>query len=229
MIKSILIFSLIFLYSCEDVSTRRRASSSSDRLSTDSSTYTDDRFNTVNNSNSDDTTNNGNSSTGTITTPSDVSSDCKLSNNGTSGFGYTNNLIGDFSICVSSGSNTTVYFQLKSGVQDAQVCFIPTTNSGNVITYIGGPVCQYVTDNSVKTFNIIKNRVGYTGSAMTGVLIMKNQQVAYPSPYAQTSGQVRYLNNVDAYYLCTQYREYYNISQYCQAFDSVGQYVYHQF
>lgn len=160
-------------------------------------------------------------------TPSDMPSDaahCSWSTNGISGYSGNHHHIGQYNVCQSSTSKEVVYIQISDPIEDAQVCVIPTTNSGSRSVYIGEPRCQMLSDNSkAYKFQLYKNRAGFTGYTTTGVMIMKDKAYFYPPPYYQ------YVLSPDAYVFCNQFLASYGDSSYCEAFKSVDQYLYVQF
>jgi hypothetical protein len=154
--------------------------------------------------------------------PSEISH-CSWSMDGTTGFAYTHEHIGAYTVCKSTSSDD-IYLQVKNPITDVQLCLFPTTNTGSNSSYIGEARCLMVSDNK-KIYKIItyKNRPGYTSSTLTGVMIMKDKAYFYPSPFYQ------WLLSPDAYVYCSQYLDQYNNSSYCSAFKSLNQYVYRQF
>lgn len=160
-------------------------------------------------------------------TPTDAESDtahCSWSKNGISGYSGNHHHIGQYNVCQSSTSKEIVYIQISDPIEDAQVCVIPTTNSGSRSVYIGEPRCQMLSDNSkAYKFQLYKNRAGFTGYTTTGVMIMKDKAYFYPPPYYQ------YVLSPDAYVFCNQFLASYADSSYCEAFKSVDQYLYVQF
>ena len=160
-------------------------------------------------------------------TPSNMPSDaahCSWSTNGISGYSGNHHHIGQYNVCQSSTSKEVIYIQISDPIEDAQVCVIPTTNSGSRSVYIGEPRCQMLSDNSkAYKFQLYKNRAGFTGYTTTGVMIMKDKAYFYPPPYYQ------YVLSPDAYVFCNQFLASYGDSSYCEAFKSVDQYLYVQF
>ena len=156
-------------------------------------------------------------------------SHCSWSTDGSSGFSFTHSYTGDYTLCRAQGSETVYYLQTKvPSSQSIPLCLIPTTHiqtpSGSKSVYIGEPRCVHNTDNT-KVYKIVlyKNRIYYTNYPITGVMIMKDELVEYPQPY------MGWYLNPDAYMFCIQYLANYGSDAFCDTFDSMGQYVYHEF
>ena len=146
------------------------------------------------------------------------------STDGSTGFDKTHNHVGAYSFCRDQATDTDVYIQLQTPVTDAQVCVIPTYHSGNRAIYVGEPRCLVIQDNKrIYKLTLLKNRTGYQNFQITGAMIMKDKAFFYPAPFYQ------YLLSPDAFLFCSQWLDQTGDSSYCYAFDSVGQYVYHQF
>ncbi|MCO4792595.1 MAG: hypothetical protein KC493_02695 [Bacteriovoracaceae bacterium] len=146
------------------------------------------------------------------------------STDGQAGFDKTHTHIGAYSFCRSQTSDTEVYIQLQNPILDAQLCVIPTYTSGNRAIYVGEPRCLVIQDNKkIYKLTLLKNRTGYQNFQVTGVMIMKDKAFFYPAPFYQ------YLLSPDAFLFCSQWLDQTGDSSYCYAFDSVGQYVYHQY
>ncbi len=170
------------------------------------------------------------SSTGTYN-PNSVPADaegCTWSTTGNSGFAVTSSDLGDYTICESSGADLAVYIQVKNPITSKPLCIIPTshtqTQQGDSSTYIGEPRCVFINSSlEVYKVELYKNRIGYGSYPITGVMLMKDELEWYGSPYYQ------YLLNPDAYLFCQQWIGQTQDSSYCYAFDSAGNYTYHQF
>lgn len=150
---------------------------------------------------------------------------CNWSADGQTGFeNSSNSHLGAHTICQSQNSEVDIYIQLKSPVSDAQICLIPTYNSGSSSIYIGEPRCLMVNDNKrIYKVKLLKNRQGYSSFNITGVMAMKDKAFFYPPPFYQ------HVLSPDAYLFCSQFLDQYGDDSYCQSFKSVGQYVYKQF
>lgn len=149
---------------------------------------------------------------------------CSWSLDGQNGFERYHQHIGNYTLCKSTSSNLDVFLQIKNPVMDAQICLIPTTNASSNSTYIGEPRCLMVDSNTkVYKISLITNRPGYYNYNFTGVMLIKDKGYFYPYPF-----NVYYLST-DAYLQCANWLAETGDPSYCQAFNSVGQYVYHQF
>jgi hypothetical protein len=149
---------------------------------------------------------------------------CSWSMDGVTGYEKSHVHIGSYTLCKSSLNPLDVYLQVKTPITDAQLCIIPTTNSGNSSTYIGEPKCLMIdTNNNVYKITLEKNRPSFSSYSLTGVMLMKDKQFYYPSPFN------RYALSPDAYLFCSQWLGQTGDPSYCAAFNQVGQYVYHQF
>lgn len=152
------------------------------------------------------------------------STNVSWSTDGNSGFDKTHNHIGEYSFCRSQSSDTEVYIQVKNPILDAQICVVPTYHSGNRAIYVGEPRCLVIQENTkIYKLTLLKNRTGYQNFQVSGAMIMKDKSFFYPAPFYQ------YLLSPDAFLFCSQWLDQTGDSSYCFAFDSVGQYVYHQF
>jgi hypothetical protein len=150
-------------------------------------------------------------------------SHCSWSADGVNGFASTHPHTGAYTLC-QTADETKVHLQVKSPITDSQVCLIPTYHSNNRAIYIGEPRCLLVHSNmSIYPITLLKNRTGYSNFQITGVMLMKDKAFFYPAPFYQ------YLLSPDAFLFCSQWLDQTGDSSYCYAFDSVGQYVYHQF
>ena len=155
--------------------------------------------------------------------PSDASH-CSWSTDGISGFTSNHNHIGYYNICQSSSSNTTIYIQVKTPINDSNLCIIPTTSSGGSSTYIGEARCIHATSASqIYTIELYKNRVGYGNYSVSGVIILKDKAYWYPSPYNS------YKLSPDAYFSCMNWLASYGDPSLCNAFEMVGEYLYNPF
>jgi len=150
---------------------------------------------------------------------------CNWSMDGQTGFSNSNNThLGAHTICQSQSSPVDIYIQLKNPISDAQVCLIPTYNSGTSSIYIGEPRCLMISDNKrIYKVTLLKNRQGYSSFSVTGVMAMKDKAFFYPPPFYQ------HVLSPDAFLFCSQFLDQYSDDSYCQSFKSVGQYVYKQF
>jgi len=157
------------------------------------------------------------------TIPSDASH-CQWSADGITGFASDHALIGPYTLCKSSTTETNVYIQIKNPINDSYLCIIPTTNSNNLSTYVGEPRCLFATDpKKIYMVSLYKNRYGYGSYPITGAMLMKDKIYWYPAPYYQ------YLLAPDAYLQCAEFLATKGDSSYCYTFNMVNQHKYHQF
>ncbi len=150
---------------------------------------------------------------------------CSFALDGVTGFQHSANHIGAYTLCKSSVSPNDVWLQMKTPVTQGQLCLIPiTVNSQGRSTFIGEPKCLMV-NNPMQVYKIpfSINRIGLSGAQLRGVMIMKDQSLFFTHPFNQ------YLLNVDAYLFCMDWVDRTGDGSYCQAFDSVGQFVEHRF
>jgi len=211
---------ILLLASCDAPRTRRFTSSTASNSNS--------AFNFNNNgSNSGQgtgTTNNGtgDNGTNTVTVPEDAKH-CTFSTDGINNFPSTSSHLGAYSLCKSSTDASSVYFQLKtkatgSNGTEVQVCLIPTTNSGNNSIYVGNPMCGLFSDpKQARKITFVKFSQ-YQNATISGVMIFKDTTYYYPVFN-------NYVNTLSAYQTCMN-ALYYGNSAYCEAFKSVGQYVF---
>ncbi len=185
---------------------------------------------------SNDYSNTGNSGSGdTVTVVDDTGSgtesnipaeirNCQWSTDGNTGFQSSSSHLGSYTLCQSSTTETDVYLQLRTPVNDSQICVIPTFNNGATSIYIGEPRCLTAVDNKkIYKIGLLKNRPGYSNFAITGAMVMKDKAFFYPAPFYQ------YVLSPDAYIFCSNFLDQYGDGSYCQSFKTVGEYQYHQF
>lgn len=231
--KSILLFATLgmVLYSCDTPRDRRATpiangnqysffnpnSTTSGSSSSDTGPRTSDGSDTTTGT----TTSGGGTTAPAI--PTEISH-CSWSMDGQNGFSNFHQSIGSYTLCKSKTSAMDIYIQLKTPSTDAQICIIPTTNSGGNSTYIGEPRCLMIDTNSkVYKVTLYKNRPGYSSYSFTGVMAMKDKSYFYPYPFN------RYMLSPDAYMHCANLLAETGDSAYCNSFNSVGQYVYQTF
>ncbi len=224
------------LTSCE----APRSTRTSSRGSTSSSAYNYDGSSgsLLNNNNNDDDdsddSDDDDDTVSTITIPNGAES-CDWSTNGTSGYTVGAAHLADdestaqegaYNICQNETYETTVYFQLKNAISDEQICLIPMFETGGNSTYLGEPRCFTPSvAGKIYTITLYKNRPGYTGYGITGVMMMRDKSYYYTSPYPTTYK----IFSVDAYLYCANYLAAYNSDAYCQSFAAGAHYVYHSF
>lgn len=150
---------------------------------------------------------------------------CKFSTDGVNNFASNSNHLGPYTLCKSSTDANTFYFQIKTppvgSSGDVSVCFIPTTSSGSNSIYVGNPMCGTFNDpKAVKKITFVKYS-SYTNAAINGVMFFKDTTYYYPVFN-------RYMMTLAAYQGCMNMLAYGNAA-YCEAFKSVGQYVFQSF
>lgn len=228
------IFILSLLASCQpNPSQRIRYAAEKQNNFSNSNNRNDYSGGVVNLPGRDDTSNDNNNNNNTGNTQDDWRSslpynvrNCRWSEDGDSGFSHSHNSIGAYTIC--QDTELEIYIQMDNPPPSSTpLCLIPThTNDQRYTTYIGEPQCFPVySDQQIYRITMVKNRNNIDQSRMqlNGVAMMKDQQTYYPFPY-NTS-----INHPDAYLYCLQALEVYADARYCYAFDSVGQYVQHDF
>lgn len=144
---------------------------------------------------------------------------------GTSGGRYQSQHphIGSYTLCQSTQKETDIYIQVQNPINDSTLCLIPTHQSGGKAIFIGEPRCLEVANNSIYRIGLLKNRTGFSGFTINSVMVMKDRAHFFPAPFNQN------LLAPDAYLFCSQWLDQYGDPSYCQAFDSVGQYIFHKF
>ncbi|ATH08103.1 hypothetical protein BIY24_09120 [Halobacteriovorax marinus] len=222
---SLLLLLSLFIASCDAPRDRRTAYSSN---SYDQS----QGYYNLPNSNGTVTTGGSDSSSDDSSDDSDDASDstipteiqhCSWSSDGVNGFAESSSHLGQYTLCQSTNKKD-VWIQVKTPITDSQVCIIPTHNSGSASVYIGEPRCLMISDSKkIYKVTLYTNRTGYTNFSITGAMVMKDKAYFYPSPFYQ------YVLSPDAYIYCSQFLDQYKDSSYCNAFKSVGQYVYKVF
>lgn len=193
------------------------------------------------NNNSGETTSEGGTSEtlSNVDIPSDATH-CTWSTNGTDNYRYSHTIVGKYNLCRSQNSNNTVYLQLQNAVASgARLCFIPVTRIGigDDTTYIGNPHCGYFYESHKiynLSFTITRTSQSNQSPHIDGFIIVKDESAAYPAPYPlmtpygyPQAGQGASMYHHQAYYSCIDALEIYRTTAYCQAFESVGQFVNH--
>ena len=126
----------------------------------------------------------------------------------------------NINLCQSQSNELAVTVQFKYPV--GLVCFYPSTHSGNRQTYVGESQCGHFTDNKVYQITLKKNRSGFQGYPVTGIIIMKNQKYTYPPYNHQISSPALFEQ-------CAREMAYFGQSQNCEVFKKGGHYYYHRF
>ncbi|OFZ26813.1 MAG: hypothetical protein A2381_06640 [Bdellovibrionales bacterium RIFOXYB1_FULL_37_110] len=182
----------------------------------------------------DQSTSTATTQTTTSTTPPAHIAHCTWSSSGTSGFEFSSNHIGSYTLCQSTNAETDLYFQLKTN-SGYNICFIPVNDSDGNVIYIGEPRCLLASDPlTVYKIVMLKNRpaVGYntfSDLTMTGVMVMQDRAYEFPYPYYPYYNLANNpLRAPDAYLLCANWYQA-GDTRYCQSFNSAGRYVYHKF
>lgn len=82
--------------------------------------------------------------------------------------------IGYFGVCQSSQTETMIKFNPSLTSNSVRTCLIPTyKDAGGSSTYIGQPQCTYTTSNQVVTGSLYKDRPGFSGYPLNGLIVMK--------------------------------------------------------
>jgi hypothetical protein len=219
---SLLLLIAFAMTSCDAPRDRRTAYSSSNNSNQFSPSYESTGTSNTGSSNTDDTSSDREDSDSGETIPDEIKH-CQWSSDGSSNFEESHSHLGQYTICQSTNKKD-VWIQVKTPISDAQVCMIPTHNSGSSSVYIGEPRCLMVSESKkIYKVTLFSNRTGYQNFSITGVMVMKDKSFFYPAPFYQ------YVLSPDAYIYCSQFLDRYNDSSYCNAFKQVGQYVYKQF
>jgi hypothetical protein len=212
----ILTLTIIIISGCDSPRDRRLSlSSSTSAVNAGSST-------TGTNTNTGTTTTTTTPSTNTSTNaPTDISSNCSFSPDGTTSFTESTNHVGQYNMCKSTANDNIVYFQIKTAPSDTsgnsvQLCFIPMTTSNGSSIYIGNPMCGYFTANTIKKITFTKYSA-YSNAAINSVMFFKDTSYYYSAFGA-------YTNTLTAFQACMN-ALYYGNATYCNSFKSTGQYV----
>lgn len=213
------------LTSCNEPTRDRRLAYSTAGSQTNGYTY----IGTTSTRNDGTTTTPTPSSTSTTSNIPSVVSHCKWSTDGATNFDRSSNHLGDYTVCQSTSDEKQVYIQIKT-IPSSRVCLIPTSHNGSNSTYIGEPSCVLVSSNTtIYPVSLLKNRTGYENFKITGVMIMKDLvKYSYGYPYTTIYPYTGEFYAPDAYLKCMAMLNYGNY-YYCQAFNSKGEHVYHQF
>lgn len=87
---------------------------------------------------------------------------------------YQTTDIGWFGICQSRQDETHFKFRPSATSTSIRTCLIPTyRDAAGASTYIGNPQCTYTTSNVVVDGRLYKDRSGFTGYPINGVIVMK--------------------------------------------------------
>ena len=219
-LKFIIVLIPFILMSCDQPRDRRTAYKARDI--SDNSSY---NYNYGNENGNGTPTPSPTATSGGQNIPQEISH-CSWSSDGINGFTSTHPHLGAYTLCQEqgAGNDTKVHIQVQSPVNDSQVCVIPTYHSNGRAIYIGEPRCLLLNSNlSIYPITLLKNRTGYSQFQITSVMVMKDKAFFYPAPFYS------YMLSPDAFLFCSQWLDQHGDSSYCYAFDSVGQYVYHQF
>jgi len=231
--------SLLWMTSCDAPRTTRTSSHGS----TNSSVFSYGSPNTTSGSllgsnNSNSNSNNTDTPTTTIdpsiTVPSGAEN-CNWSQDGTTGYNIgaahfaadeSTLTDGAYNICQHPSSETTIFFQLKNAISSEQVCMIPMYDNAGYSTYLGEPRCFTPSiAGKIYTITLYKNRSGFSNYSINGVMMMRDKNYFFTSPYPTTYK----ISTVDAYLYCSNYLAAYSNDTYCQVFSSGGHYVYDKF
>ncbi len=222
--KIIILTLLILTASCDAPRDRRTAySSSSNSNNQFSPSYETTGTSGTGSSNSSDDTSSDRADSDSGETIPDEIKHCTWSSDGSTNFAESHSHLGQYTICQSTNKKD-VWIQVKTPISDAQVCMIPTHNSGSSSVYVGEPRCLMISESKkIYKITLFSNRSGYQNFSITGVMVMKDKSFFYPAPFYQ------YVLSPDAYIYCSQFLDRYSDSSYCNAFKQVGEYVYKQF
>ncbi len=238
-IKTLSLIVAIFItsYSCNDTRNRRAnvTDSAENPVYTTNSTTDVSTTKTASGANFTST----NTTTSTTTQVVDATSEttdktvlgisgCTISTDGTTNFKYPSNHLGKFNICKSSLPSSTsgatdIYIQTLNKITSERLCILPTYHTGSASIFIGEPRCLFLPDpKKIYKVDLLKNRVGYSGYNITGVIMMKDIVFQFPAPLGR-------MLSVDAYIDCIITLDKTGNPSKCQAFNSLGQFVYHTF
>ena len=129
-----------------------------------------------------------------------------------------------YNICQDSEDGKKIYIQIKSALTDAKLCIIPTSNRNGLTVFIGEPHCLMMDDaDNVETFPLLTNRVGFESLSINGVMLIRDKSYFCSWPFNQ------HLLAPDAFVFCSQWLDNYSDPSYCNTFNAVGEYIYHQF
>ncbi len=82
--------------------------------------------------------------------------------------------IGLFGICQSTIEETSFLFRTTNAHTSVRTCLIPTyKDSVGSSTYIGNPQCALTAANQIVSGRLYKDRPGFSGYALNGVIVMK--------------------------------------------------------
>lgn len=82
--------------------------------------------------------------------------------------------IGQFGLCQSTLDETSFKLRTSLSSQSVRVCLIPTYKEGSgSSTYIGNPMCTLTTSNQTVMGKLYKDRQGFSGYSLNGVIVMK--------------------------------------------------------
>jgi hypothetical protein len=129
-----------------------------------------------------------------------------------------------YNICQNSQDNKKIHIQLKSSLTDAKLCIIPTSNRNGLTVFVGEPRCLMMSEaDNVYEVPLLTNRVGFESLSINGVMLIRDKSYFYSWPFNQ------YLLAPDAFVFCSQWLDNYSDPSYCNTFNAVGEYIYHQF
>lgn len=90
------------------------------------------------------------------------------------GYKYHTVDTGHFGLCQSTADETLFKFKSSLTSTSVRTCLIPTYKEGSgSSTYIGQPQCTYTEAEKVVQGKLYKNRTGFTGYSLNGVIVMK--------------------------------------------------------
>jgi hypothetical protein len=136
--------------------------------------------------------------------------------------------IGNTSVCQSSADETSILIRPSLTDTSARTCLIPTyKDASGSSAYIGQPQCLYTQEGAMVVGKLYKNRNGFTGYPLNGVMIMKEGSLA--SYFQCMDAYVSYVSQACPYgaktnATCDQYARNY-MTQLCNTFKTNTSYI----
>tara|TARA_B100000925_G_scaffold57247_2_gene37857 strand:+ start:5982 stop:6695 length:714 start_codon:yes stop_codon:yes gene_type:complete len=135
---------------------------------------------------------------------------------------FKNEVIGDYNYCRSSTFSNNFYLQVKAPAT-SDLCFFPIYESEQSTHYLGNASCvRVLSSNQIYNIELYKNRPGFTGFPINGLLIVKNQSYTFGSPFPAGFP----IPAPDAFKTCMDHSFFYYSTygypddSYCEAFNS---------
>lgn len=146
---------------------------------------------------------------------SNIPNEFTCQNLGTTNYSKSSPHLNNYNICQSNVDPGHIAIQLEDD-HNAQVCVFPTHASGYGSILVGTQAgCFYANAGEVNYIQLANNRPGYGNYPINSVMIIKDIQYGFPSPY----NSVEYATT--AYVECQQILEAYNEPSFCQTFIAV--------